>query len=337
MHKHFILHELKKTNKSRDTLFVCSRQEVQADSNSVSLISELHAAISNSNRKAYGIFSKAGISYFRQEFDNYLEREEYDLLQSSKAFIGDDNYQSLKMYLSAENLSTGGHVLIIDYEVDEKRYFVVSMISNKIGRAVNIHDGIPRLMNTEQLDFKDLDLACRIDVDKYRSGQKDQNYLCFISGSGGVSKYFINFVGCENFNQSKDNSRKLIGIINGLAEGISDGGEIKRRAYEYCESRLSSRSPVDLYDMASYVFGEMEKTRIVDYANANDISVDHVFSPNRQEVRRLINFKFKGDWIESFCFDRSFIRENIYINSEANEVVLKNVSSLIAELKDENR
>lgn len=337
MHKHFILHELKKTNKSKETTFIGSKQEVVNDQTSASLIIDLHTAITNSMRKTYGVFSKAGTSYFKQEFDNYLKKRNYNLLQSSKAYVGDDNQQSLKTYLSSEILATGGHILIIDYTIDGKQYFTISMISNKMGRAVNITNGIPTLMNTEQIDFRELDLACRIDIEKYKSGQTDQNYLCFISGTDNISKYFVNFIGCEKFNQNKDNSRKAINIITELTKDSENKEDLRKRAYQYCDSKIASRNPVNLYDMSIFVFGESERDKIVKYANDNGIEVDHTFSIHKQEMKRLISFKFKGDWIESFAFDKSHIGTDILINTQKNEVTLKNVTKLIAELKNEDQ
>jgi hypothetical protein len=50
---------------------------------------------------------------------------------------------------------------------------------------------------------------------------------------------------------------------------------------------------------------------------------------------RFINFKFKGDWLDSLRFDRNNIKSNIVVKESDNSVVLKNVPHLIMRLRDE--
>ena len=337
MIKHFILHEIKKSNRDRNGVFYPSISEVQIDDTANSLIDDLHNAISISPKKVYGIFSQAGTSYFRQELDFYLDNRSYDIFEKSKQFLGDSNSQSLITLINQETLSSGGHIVIIDYKKDNVNYMIIAMINNRLGRAINIVNGVPKLIKTEQIDFQELDLSCRIDIDKYKTQSGIGNYLCFTSGRDNISNYFVKFIGCEKFNQNRDNSRKVVNIINNITKDFVDKEEYRKRAYEYCEARLAAGDTVDLYTMSEFVFGSTERDKIVNEAITQSIDIDHTFSMYRPEMKKFINFKFRGDWIDNLSFDRSHIGSDLVIDSQNNSVILKNVKGLIEEIQNEDR
>lgn len=335
MINHFILHEIKKGKGKKDALFTPSTQEVESDETAISLVAELHDAISKSPKKVYGIFSDSITSYFKKEFDAFIKNEIDNLLENTISLIGGTTEYTLFTLLNQETLSTGGHILLIDYTKDGSRYYIVAMVNNKSGRSLDIINGIPKLRNTDQIDFKELDMACRIDVDKYSNYSSESNYLCFISSRDSISNYFINFIGCKRFNQNRDNSKKIVDAINKMTANEADKDKVRKQAYQYCESCYSNKSAIDLYAMSSYMYGEDNRDKVIDFIEANGIEIDHTFSISRPEMKRLISFKFAGDWIEGLSFDRIHIGKDILFNTDNNEVILRNVKSLIERLKNE--
>jgi len=337
MIKHFILHEIKKSNKARDGIFLSSITEVEKDDTANALIDDLHDAISKSSKKVYGLFSEAGTSYFHQELDLYQTNSKYDLLEKSKLFLGDLNSQSLISLINQETLSSGGHILLIEYSKESKNYIIVAMINNRLGRAINVENGVPKLVKTEQIDFQELDLACRIDMDKYKLRHAGGNYLCFMSERDSISNYFIKFIGCEKFNQNKDNSKKVVNVVNAITKDYPDKEVYRKRAYEYCEARIAANDMIDIYAMSEFIFGTSERDKIAKNADSMNIEVDNLFSMYRAEMKRFISFKFKGDWIQSLAFDRSHIGTDIIIDSQNNSVIFKNVSKLIEVIQNEDK
>jgi nucleoid-associated protein YejK len=87
MIKHFIIHEIIKSKGTKTAVFSPSKKEVTLDSVAETLVNELHEAVTKSPKKAFGHFSDAGTSYFRQEIDNYLSsNSQYNLLVNQKPF-----------------------------------------------------------------------------------------------------------------------------------------------------------------------------------------------------------------------------------------------------------
>jgi nucleoid-associated protein len=338
MINHIVLHEITKSKGVINAIFNASKCEVTNNHTAEVFVDEMHEAISKSSKKVYGVFSEAGISYFRQQFDEYISNKEiYDIQERSKEVFGSDNLSSLKSLLNSEVLATGGHVMMIDYVYQSINYFIVAMLNNKKGKALNINSqGIPELINTEQLDFSLLDLACRIDIKAYRETPDDKNYLCFIPGREIVSAYFVKFIGCEQFNQNKQNSKKLVEVIKALTKDKPNREELNANAFAYCETRRKNRDSIDVFQLAEYVFGSENKDIIYNYVQSNGISLDNSFLSTSSEIKRLISFVYVGDWLDNIKFERENIGTNIVFNSVDNTVVLKNVKGLIEELKNES-
>jgi len=337
---HLIVHEIEKEHKKTETFFTPSSGEVIIDELSENLIFELHNAISNSTKKVYGIFYKIGSSFFKNVLDQYLlDNEKTDLLENSKEMIGSTHPESLVSLIQKEPLATGGHIVIAHYELNNTEYFVIAMLNNKKGKAISFDEkGIPKIFPTEQIDFELMDIACRINLKTYQDEYITENYLCFFSTREAFSKYFINFIGCQQFNQPKDNTKKLLQLLDNAAEKVEDPESFRTTAYNYCSQCQKNKDPIVLDKLSEHLYGVEGKGNLREIAVLNQIKLDNSFYTHKGELAKLISFKYKGDWIESLRFNRKNIEEkNITYNDSENSVILKNVPNLCKKIKDESR
>ncbi len=332
----FIFHQIVKDKNEKEGYLKEAKSKLTDDSKISNTIEKIHLSISNSTHKVNGKFKKED-SYFKQEFDKYIKDiKSYDLFKESKNIIGNKDKQgSLLNLMNKETLSTGGYVLIIHYEDNNKEYFIMSILKNKQGESFLISDnGIPDIKETVQTDYGNLDYACRINVDIYND-KSSKNPICFIHKTGSnISNYFIDFIGCEKFNSNKCNSEKLAKIIKDLVKDKDDKEkeEITNKTIEFCESKKKIKETIDIFELAEYVFGD--KKIIYKYSEDNDIQIDNSFSPYMSEIRKIEIVEFKGDWIEKFKFSNDNL-DKIDYNDDNTTIVLKNVPDLVKKIKAE--
>jgi nucleoid-associated protein YejK len=331
-----ILHEIGKAQGDTKSTFRASTQELPSDILAENLIEELHKTISDSPKKVYGRFYAVGASYFKTELDAHLlGNAKTTLLKATEKLFGDQTDGTLRTYLTKEPLSTGGHVIAAEYTVEKRRYFVVAMINNKKGRAIEISSsGVPRLINTQQIDFDLMDLACRIDIGEYLRAGNPGNYLCFFTTHQKISNYFIEFIGCQHFNQAKDNTVKLVNLIDLAVKGLPNDDDLRSTAYSYCHQRIQNKDVVVVDDLSEHLFGTPRRKALLAVATTNNIDIDNSFSVTSTEIRRLVSFKYKGDWIDSLRFDKKHLtKTRIQTSVDGTSVTLNDVPDLVKRIK----
>lgn len=330
----FIYHEVIKTKEDKEGVLKEAKQRIKDNQKIVELVHKIHEAISNSAHKVYGIFNKDE-SYFKKEFNKYLEDiQGYDLFKESKNLIGNKDIQgSLVNLMNKENFSTGGSVLLIHYKNNNVPYFILSILKNKLGESLSISpDGIPEVKNTSQIDFNNLDYACRINVDIYKKDNQ-KNAICFIHKLGAkVSNYFIDFIGCEKFNNSKKNSELLYNVIKNLSNEKEEKETIITNTIEYCDNKKKNKEIIDIFDLSTFLFNDKDK--INNYAMNNNISLDSSFSPSMSQIVKLRKVEYKGDWIEILKFSNDNL-DKINYNENNSSVTFNDVPNFIRKVKEE--
>ena len=335
MIQHFIIHEIEKNKGDTEASFKASTEELDIDTEARSFVRDLHESISDSTKKVYGRFYQQGESYFERKMREYLVDGSTDgfFVAISDLFGLKSDDQSLISYIQHAPLATGGHILFVEYEMNGNSFVVVAMLNNRQGKAIVTEGGKPKIVATEQIDFNLMDVACRINMTAYSRSKSEQNYLCFFTSRDTISQYFINFIGCEHFNQPKDNTRKLIDLIDRSIRPEEDRGEVRTSAYNYCSQRQTSNIVLD--DLSEHIFGSEHRRRLNEMATTEDIRIDSSFVVMQRELSRLLNFRFKGDWIDLIRFDKKNIAENIV--TDGDDVTLKNVPQLVRRVQDERR
>ncbi len=334
--KEFIIHEIIKEANGMGIFNKATESVSKDDDLSLALVNELHKGISNSTKKAYGVFVEGEkSSLFKIDFSEYINVNE-SFFNKSIELTGSKSQGSLLNLLNKKNLATGGYIIYIDYLIHNERFFIVCMLNNKQGKSIEIDKaGKPKIKNTQQLEISNLDLACRINISKFKND--DSTYLCFIhkTSKKKPSDYFVEFLGCKKFNSEQSNSIKLVSIIKAITSNLENKGQIRKDAHTYCLSMSKVKKPIDIFELSMSLFGEEKRNFIFDYAVKNDKEIDHSFSIYKSEVDKLVTVIIKkADWIDEIKFDSKFIK-NFKINEDNQDIMLKNVPELISLINQE--
>jgi len=336
MINHLIFHDIIKEQHTTECLFKPSSQELKVDHESVKLVEDLHKVITKSPKRVHGVFNDFGNSYFKEFLDNYISNRKVNILENSKDVIGGHDKRSLKSNISKEVLATGGHIIISSYILHSNEYFVIAMLNNKKGKSIQYDvNGVPKLVSTEQIDFNLMDLACRINITEYINKKSNKNYICFFYAKGSISQYFIDYIGCRHFNQPKQNTKKLVQLIDVAANNANDPIKFKSEAYNYCNGKLKKGELVNIDDLSAHLYGEVFRENLQNIINENGFEIDNSFSIVSSELKRLISFQYQGDWLDLLKFDKKYIfNKNIRASSDGKTVILKKVPELIKILQN---
>jgi len=206
--KNCILHRLEKHRNEKSTLK--TRKTVLEVTQPVeSLLYEIRRVYSEKTGKAYGLFQSDSIAYpFSSLLGRYLD-DENTFVDFTK-----DAMSLFKSKIDPANLATGGYVLYIHYNANEKDYLMIVMLNDKSG--VSINDHTLDVLSSTHLDLDHLHLAARLDIKLWQSGQSEK-YISFVKGrkSGeSISNYFREFLGCTDYTDSKEQTQVLLKVID---------------------------------------------------------------------------------------------------------------------------
>lgn len=169
-------------------------------------------------------------------------------------------------------------------------------------------------------------------------------YISFVQGrSGGhrISKYFREFLGCEDYTSSKEQTEKLIKVVKryfrlGMhADPPSplDPTEIDERAKDvadYCIERIRQRQTFYLEDLSRYL-DEHDPERFLSYANGADSELSNSFDLHRETLRRLWRLSGRSRKL-SLSFDRSLLNRDVIYDAKKETLEIR---KLPADLKRE--
>ena len=158
------------------------------------------------NKTVRGFSEKLAISYFDkksrfytnfkksvseprfQENVNKLLNSTYDFLKFSKVITND-----LKEEMDSERMSSGGYLIIMDYESTNKyKYLFIALLNNKIEYSISNTLELNEILS---LNIDKMAMASVINISKY--DKKEDNYITFLKGIREIPDYFIKFMGAD--------------------------------------------------------------------------------------------------------------------------------------------
>jgi nucleoid-associated protein len=170
-------------------------------------------------------------------------------------------------------------------------------------------------------------MACRINIEKYLSfsPKEESTYLGFISiKQPETSRYFIGWIGAERRKKNTEDSKNLITIITQMDPPAGEDGkpvsreEFHRQAYDALKAY--GRREVNVNSLSMVLFGD--ESKIMEYAEQNNIEISTDFFPNRRILKKLIVHSAEGDDIQLRYPPSSFGKKIRIDKTDPNIVVI---------------
>lgn len=300
---HVILHELIKEKhqdgelnpreKELDIRITENPDEVDPVEHLVDQILELYT---RKLGKGIGFFEENTINYpFSKLLDDFLKFEETseDKEEVSEQFVKFTSIamENLLAKINDEEFATGGYILFTLYiDEDGTQKCCIAMLRNKQGSAI---DNDLNVKESIHLDLDKLHICCQIDIDSWQDPDDEHTkYMTFIKGraSSTTPKYFLKFVGCAEFSDSKSETETLTQIIKDYCRDQRFNNEesinFKRKVYDYCKDKSDNHESVYVTDLSHYL-NEEEPDKFLLFVNNGNYEVSNGFEIHPHSLKKL--------------------------------------------------
>ncbi len=292
------------------------------------LVEDIHKLYSKRPSKSYGKFSTNITNYpTSMHLKKYLENKNFSLFTMSLM-------TTLAKEAGAKTGSTGGHVFFCHFDKDDKQFFLVVIVSDKLSVALT---EAKTLRDIKHLDVDGFRFAGRVDLTGWDANE--ERYIGFLKGKGTVSDYFKDFLGCDTTIQSRIETTNLVTALKNFADSrsfnSSKRAEFMEKALTICDRDAKADKPVDFRVLSNELYPEAPDDLIEVLSNP-DLKLNDGFIADRRALKSLVNFKRKtSDWAVEF--ERKSLQNGmVKFNSTDKSITLYAVpDEMLKELSEE--
>lgn len=272
--------------------------------------------------KGYGIFEDDVDNYPASTIlKDYLdENNEDDFLATTERFMN-----VLKARSETQAGAKGGKVAFIHYEDNSIDYFLVAILSEKIGLMAK--DWV--ITKDDILHIENLRFAGRINLTYWQDDNNDKRYISFLKGQGEISAYFKHFMGCNDALMASKETSKLVACIKNFA--TEQGLDLDKRAHlnnnarEHLDELVANREQFSMQAFANKLWSDDPQAMIdsfQDYGDTNDFAVSDGFVPDKRSLKGLtVHTHRTKHW--RFSFDDDAVSSG-HVTVENGKVIFNN-------------
>lgn len=285
-----IMHRIDKEQHKTDAS-ISYREDVLNQSEPIILNfvnSIVHSYYKKTSRQ-YSKFSTEGTPPFKIHLDRLLSNittEEFIDFSIEATVL-------LKDHMCAQAASSGGYLVIADYELDN-RFMMVVLMKQKTG--FEVRDGLD-IGTIKELDIDQFAMAGFINLSIYQQNNNERQYLSFMRGERDVSGYFTSFLGSAK--ESTESTAQITAkLVHAIQEYMTENDyeqdkseEAVRRVVQYCENQKKEHLSIELNAIANLIDYENPNSFFL-YAQEREINavIEGIHSPS---LKKLQDFQYK--------------------------------------------
>ena len=242
------------------------------------------------------------IPHFETLLNKYYINEEFtDYVTFSTAAA-----RHFQKQLQSAPKAKGGHVWFNHYLHQGKHYLSVVMLREKTAMRIDA-------LELEEFDSVDLDklhMAARINLTKWTENKDiTGRYISFKIGREAkkVTDYFAKFIGCEEFTESRDDTRILISAVNAYCEHHGFNSDkiekVKSAVFDQIvEWKNEGRTSLQLDGLSNVIDAtflsedelENNKNQLLSIAQNDPFNLNNDITPDSRELRKLKRYSGKN-------------------------------------------
>lgn len=310
-------------NKERDAVnngtIEINPNELPIDASTKELFSQLMERYRGKAGKGYGTFESDTINFPASSILGDFYNNNDFLLTTN---------QLMTVLLNESNrhaFTTGGKVVFVKYSENQEDYFLVAILSEKIGLLAQNWN----LTQDEFLNFENLKFAGRVNLTKWQNNSPER-YISFIKGRGDVSDYFKRFLGCNDVLMNSDETKKLVTQIENFSDTQQLDFNTRTQLLESCNGYLVELSEnseqFNLETFANRIWSSNPQELVdcfEDYGQQNNLEISDGFVPDKRNLKRLITYEQKTtNW--KLSFGASAISSGDIELSDSGQIIINN-------------
>ncbi|UWZ97429.1 nucleoid-associated protein [Vibrio splendidus] len=224
----------------------------------------------------------------------------------------------------------GGHIWFNHYVHQGEHFLSVVLLRQK---AVMRIDEL-ELAQFDSVDLDKLHMAARINLTKWVDEEdKSERYISFKIGKEAkkVTDYFAKFIGCEEFTESRDDTRALVKCIKAYCEHheFEDVKTelVKAAIYEQISEWSAESNSIRLDSLSTfldtkYLQDDDEKGWFLAVSQGELYSLNNEITPDKTELNRLKRYAGKNKDL-SISFSSDLLNKSVFYNK--GELTIKKI------------
>lgn len=333
--KNLIFHCIVKENGKVQKYINPNKVTTPKDSSVVlSFVTKLSTQYKNRCGKGYGCFSsKTDLYPMKNLIDDYRNGKD-DFYRLTERMI-----DLLSKKIEDSNGATGGKIFIVEYDDDLlQNYILIAVLSEKTSYTAS--SDYWDINEQLTLDIADLKYSGLINMTKYKESISQNtigNYISFAKGKDiEISKYFKEFLGCEDVLIAKTETEKLVDVLKRFAKdkfgfNVEKEKELKKNMFDYLRNCSSNNHPFIIDVFANKVFSD-DPSQLIERLNSEGIPNNFVL--DNKSLSRFNKYEFKTRYWSIKFDDEARINGDITVVE--NKVVIHNPSKDLIDTLSKN-
>lgn len=228
-----------------------------------------------------------------------------------------------------------GFLIFCQYEYLATQYLMIALLNTR--SHVEVTQAL-ELSSREHLDLARMQLAVRIDLTQWEVQPEQQRYVSFIKGRMGrkVSDFFMQFVGCEELVDVKQQNKQLITSVDAyLASESLDPQEQHQHREEvktYFKEKIDAGESLSVSELSNRLpASDTDNRDFSSFTAQLETPLENEIQPDPAALRQLAKFTGQGGGI-SLSFDRKLLGDRIFYDPATDTLTLR---GLPPNLKDQ--
>ncbi len=309
------------TIKPKLTLFDTSDKAV------TNLLTGSVGAFRRTSSKGYAVFQSNDFVFpLSRELGKYIDGTLDFMDFSLKAM------DLLKVQMSKEAFATGGYILFCHYRLNQTNFILIMQLKIKPGTGID--DKTLDVMENINLDIDNLHEAARINIESWK--KNEGKYISFVKKASNAqpTKYFRDFIGCDEFEDAKEQTKELVLAIESYCKNLKltqeEENTIKEKVFNYCEEKKKEGQQVSLQALATRI-NEQDPQAFIKYIDDTGLTVADAFDPIKDAYKHLRRIGGKDKDL-TINFSRSLLGKRVVYDKSKGELTIRD---LPADLKYE--
>jgi len=318
-----IIHELVKEADSSEARLFLTSQPVPLDERAEGLIDKLNQTFVQKEDTLQGYLNSPEDALFPGYVQLLVENQ-----LSEEAFMdfSRDTMNALQLSLQGVVGAKGGYLVYADYTEYESRILSIFLVRDTEGLVFDKQEGQSafELNPVTYLNTDKLAMACRIRIDRYEAGSgRYVELIKHAKSQKEISEYFINWIGLDRPESSKELTASFLEMVNGLPLPVdNETGEVMEES-QFREQVLnfamnSPQKTINVKQFEQEFYGDAKA--VEQYLENNGRELEEEFRYDKGTMKKYYNFKASAEAMYIY-FNRRHIQEG-QIRVEGENIIL---------------
>lgn len=221
-----------------------------------------------------------------------------------------------------------GFLIFCQYEFLATQYLMIALLNTR--SHVEVTNSLD-LSSREHLDLAKMQLAVRFDLTQLDVQPEQQRYVSFIKGRMGrkVSDFFMQFVGCEELVDVKQQNKQLISSVDAyLASESLDPQEQHQHREEvknYFKEKIDAGETLSVDELANRLPSNDEtKNNFAVFTDSLENPLEKEIQPDPAALKQLAKFTGQGGGV-SVSFERKLMGDRVFYDPATDTLTIRGI------------